>query len=127
MTSDPALGTHLVQIIFKTMKGQVQVMKVELNCRKRDTLVLDLRYTGDRGYHRKTEIMTLVFTTQHGKYDSPHIIDKKLRAIWRSFQRPHKDSKSKIFLILCITSHNFLQQILHKLKMKRIHDCFLVI
>ena len=47
MTSDPALGTHLAQIILKTMKGQAQIMKVELNCRKRDTLVLDMRCTGD--------------------------------------------------------------------------------
>ena len=127
MNSDPSLGTRLAQIIFKTMKGQAQVRKAVLNCSKRDTFVPDLRCTGDRGYRGKTEIMTLVFTPQHGKYDSPHIIDKKCRQIWRPFQRPHKDSKSKIFLILCITSYNFLQQILHKVKMKRIHDCFLVI
>lgn len=81
MTSDPALGTHLAQIIFKAMKGQAQITKVELNGHKRDTVVLDVRCTGDRGYHGKTEIMTLVFTTQHVKYDTPHIIDKKFREI----------------------------------------------
>lgn len=74
-------------MIFKTMKVQAQIMKVGLNCRKRDTFVLDVRCTGDRSYHGKTEIMTLVFTTQHDKYDSPHIIDKKLREIWRPFQK----------------------------------------
>ena len=126
MTSDPAVGTYLAQIIFKTMKGQAQIMKVVPNYLRRDTFVYDLRCTGDRNYHGKTKIM-LVFTTQHDKYDSPHVIDKKLRKIWRPFQRPHKDSKSKIFLALCITSHNFLQQILHEVKMKRIHDYFLVI
>lgn len=81
MTSDSALGTHLAPIIFKAMKGQAQIMKVELNGHKRDTLVLDLRCTGDRGYPGKTEIMTLVFTTLHVKYDTLHIIDKKLREI----------------------------------------------
>lgn len=81
MTSDPALDTHLAQIIFKAMKGQAQITKVELNDHKRDTLVLDLRCTGERGYHGKTEIMMLVFTTLHIKYDTPHIIEKKLREI----------------------------------------------
>lgn len=52
---------------------------------------------------------------------------QRIRQIWKPSLRPHKESKSKMCLALYITSHDFLQQIIHKLKMKRIYDSFFFI
>lgn len=104
-------------------------MEVLLNCGKRDTSALDLRCTGDGGYHEKIEIMALGLKTQQDVYDCPHIIDKdtKSKRDLEPFPKAiQKNSKSKIHLSLYITSHNFLQQILHKVKMKRIQDFSLI-
>lgn len=85
-------------------------MEVLLNCGKRDTSALDLRCTGDRGYHEKIEIMALGLNTQQVVYDCPHIIDKdtKSKRDLEPFPKAtQKNSKSEIHLSIYITSHNF--------------------
>lgn len=83
-------------------------MEVLLNCGKRDTSALDLRCTGDRGYHEKIDIMALGLKTQQDMYDYPHIDkDTKSKRDLEPFPKAtQKNSKSKIHLSLYITSHN---------------------
>lgn len=76
--------------------------------------------------------MTLGLKSQQDKYDYPHIVDKEGEWEWlRGLSEGHTEipssgSVSQSTLSL-ITSHSFLQQILHKVKMKRIQDYFLII